>query len=164
MPNHDVTFTLYQESDKAAVLTVFRSNTPEFFAESEEADLVATLDNPDGPHWVMRIHGKVVGYGGFEVGNAYNRVVLTWGMVHRTMHREGLGRLLLAHRTREAALATNGNTRWLVVDTTLQVAPFYEKCGFERVEVWENGYRAGFDMVVLRMPFGSPQMDRLIGR
>ncbi len=163
MPNDNVTFATYTEHDKAAVLAVLRSNTPEFFAEREEEDLVATLDDPDGPHWVLRTSDEVVGYGGFEIGNMYNRVVLTWGMVHRKMHRQGLGRFLLAHRAREAARETGGNTRWLVVDTTPHVAPFYEKCGFDRVEVWEDGYRAGFDMVVLRMPFGSAQMDRLIG-
>jgi len=108
VPNDNVTFATYTEHDKAAVLAVLRSNTPEFFAEREEEDLVATLDDPDGPHWVLRTSDEVVGYGGFEIGNMYNRVVLTWGMVHRKMHRQGLGRFLLAHRAREAR---SGNGR-----------------------------------------------------
>ncbi|MGF1606802.1 MAG: hypothetical protein ACFB22_10730 [Rhodothalassiaceae bacterium] len=57
---------------------------------------------------------------------------------------------------------TAGNTCWLVVDTIPAVAPFYERCGFERVESWPHGYRSGFDMVVLRMAFSSAQMQRLI--
>jgi GNAT superfamily N-acetyltransferase len=157
-----LSLTPYQPEDKAGVLAVFRSNAPDYFAPDEDEDLIATLDGPDGPHWVVREDGEIVGYGGYEVGEMYNRVVLTWGMVRRDRHRAGLGRALLAHRAREAMRETAGGTSWLVVDTPPAVAGFFERCGFERLETWAQGYRAGFDMVVLRMEFGSPAMAALV--
>lgn len=159
----DPVFAPMEAGDTDAVLAVFQSNVPDYFAASEATDLAVTLSDPDGPHWVMRLGDEVVGYGGYEVGETYNRVVLTWGMVRRGRHRQGLGRALLAHRARHARDATAGGTRWLVVDTTPAVAGFYEACGFDRVETWPEGYRAGFDMVVLRMDFGGAAMARLTG-
>jgi ribosomal protein S18 acetylase RimI-like enzyme len=148
-------FRPYDPGDRAAVLAILTSNTPDYFAATEADDLAPTLDTPDGPHWVMQEAGVVVGYGGYEVGEVYNRVVLCWGMVARAHHRRGLGSRLLAHRALAAALAEAGRTRWLVVDTTPAVAGFYERFGFERLEHWPQGYRSGFDMVMLRMDLAA---------
>lgn len=148
------TIRSYQPSDRAAVLAVFKSNVPDFFAAGEERDLMATLDEPDGPSWVVELDGKVIGFGGYEVGELYNRATLTWGMVDRRFHKNGIGRSLLDYRMTHAAGAAP-ETRWLVVDTTPQVAGFFERCGFERVEEWAKGYRSGFDMVVLRADLES---------
>ncbi len=151
-------------ADRAAVLGVFRSNVPRFFAAAEEADLAATLDDPDGPDWVVEADGAVLGYGGFEIGQTYSRVTLCWGMVAAAHHGRGLGRLLLAHRAAEAIRRAPPDTAHLVVDTTPAVAGFYRRHGFETVSHWPRGYRAGFDMVVLRMAFGSPGIAALAAR
>ncbi|MGF1606803.1 MAG: GNAT family N-acetyltransferase [Rhodothalassiaceae bacterium] len=87
-------FTAFSDADRAAVFGLFQLNVPDYFQASEQADLAATLEAPDGPHWVRRRDGEVIGYGGFEIGTAYNRVVLTWGMVRNDLHRQGLGRAL----------------------------------------------------------------------
>jgi GNAT superfamily N-acetyltransferase len=151
----------YAATDRAAVLSVFRSNAPRYFAPDEEAALLQTLDEPDGPHWVLVEGREAVGYGGFEIGETYSRVTLCWGMVRADLHGRGLGRRLLAWRAHEALRLAPPGTAHLVVDTTPAVAGFYLKAGFERVSDWPMGYRAGFDMVVLRMAFGSPAMATL---
>lgn len=152
---------LYRKADRAGVIAIFRSNVPQFFAADEEESLCWTLNKPDGPHWVMEQSGAIIGYGGIEVGETYNRVTLCWGMIAKTHHAKGFGRRLLVFRAREAhRLAPD--TAHLVVDTTPDVAAFYRHCGFEQVEVWPRGYRAGFDMVVLRLAFGSPEFQMLV--
>ena len=153
----------YTEIDREPVLAVFHTNVPGFFAEAEAEGLVKTLDHPDGPHWVVERDGDVVGYGGFEVGHAYNRVTLCWGMIAAPHHGRGLGRRLLIQRAAEAVRQSPPETAHLVVDTTPRVAGFYRRHGFEEVSFWPRGYRAGFDMVVLRLAFGSPAMRALIG-
>jgi GNAT superfamily N-acetyltransferase len=153
-------FRPYEAGDRDAIIGLLLSNVPRFFAAGEEDDLAATLDAPDGPHVVYVEDGRILAYGGFEIGAVYNRVTLAWGMVHAEAQGRGLGRRLLAHRAALAA-ETAPPTDWLAVDTTPAAAGFYERCGFERVEVWPRGYRAGFDMVVLRLRFGSPAFAAL---
>jgi GNAT superfamily N-acetyltransferase len=154
----------YEAADRAGVLAVFRSNAPRFFAPSEEDALAGTLDDPDGPHWVVETTGEIVGYGGFEVGEVYSRATLCWGMISAARRGTGLGRRLLAHRAAAARRAAPTDTARRVVDTTQDVAGFYGRCGFERVSVWPRGYRAGFDLAVLRMAFGSAAMTARAAR
>jgi GNAT superfamily N-acetyltransferase len=150
----------YRKSDRASVIGIFRSNVPQFFTADEEESLCWTLDNPDGPHWVIDHAGALIGYGGFEIGETYNRVTLCWGMIDKAHHGRGFGRLLLAYRAGEAyRLAPD--TADLVVDTTPDVAGFYRHCGFEEVENWPRGYRSGFNMIVLRLSFDSPEFQNL---
>ena len=151
----------YEWADRPAVLAVLRSNVPRYFAADEAEGLTRTLDGPDGPHWVVEADGAVVGYGGFEVSRTYNRVTLCWGMVAAPHHGRGIGHRLLAHRATEARRLAPAGTAHLVVDTTPEAAGFYRRHGFEEVSAWPGGYRAGFDMVVLRLAFGSDAMRAL---
>lgn len=157
----DRRFRSFLPGDIDAVLAVFDSNVPEYFAAGEREDLAASLADPDGPFFVLETGDGIIGFGGFERGESYNRCTLTWGMVHRDHHQRGHGRALLAHRAAAAWEATRGDTRWLTVDTTPPVAPFFEHCGFERVAEWPQGYRAGFDMVELRIALDAGTAARL---
>lgn len=155
-------FRPYAPQDRDAVLAVFRSNVPRYFAAAEERDVEAVLAGALGPHWVGLEDGRVVAYGGFEIGDVYSRVTLVLGMVAADRHGRGLGRRLLVHRAREALRMAPPETVHLVVDTTPEVAGFYRRMGFEEVSSWPRGYRSGFDMVVLRVAFGSRAMAALV--
>lgn len=140
----------YTPSDRDAVIAAFRSNVPTHFASSEESFLEETLAAPDGPLFVVADGPSVIGFGGYEISDFYNRGTLVWGLVHADRHKQGLGRLLLEHRLRHMA-AAHDRPRHAVVDTTPHIAGFYERCGFEIVARWPGGYRTGFDRVDLRM-------------
>ena len=140
----------YSPSDKDSAMQCFRSNVPDFFSSSDEAWFESALDEPDGPSFVLVHEESVIGFGGYEVSDTYNSAVLVFGQVHANWHGKGLGRKLLEHRINH--LKANAQpTRYLVVDTTLKVAPFYVKHGFEIVSHWKEGFRDGADRIDLRL-------------
>jgi ribosomal protein S18 acetylase RimI-like enzyme len=140
----------YRPSDCAGVVEVFRSNVPMHFAASEEPFLERTLHSPDGPLFVVTDSNQIVGFGGYETSDFYNRSTLVWGMVHSAWHHQGLGRKLLVHRLLHMAAAPD-RPRYAAVDTTPHIAGFYVKSGFEVLASWPSGYRSGFDCVDLRL-------------
>jgi GNAT superfamily N-acetyltransferase len=140
----------YEPADRAAALACFRSNVPKYFTAQEEDWFVSALDEPDGPNFVVVCDGQVVGFGGYEVSDTYNHAVLVFGQIHADLHRRGLGSQLLAHRI--AHLRQHARpTKYLIIDTTLQAAPFYVRQGFEIVAHWRQGFRDGVDKVDLRL-------------
>jgi GNAT superfamily N-acetyltransferase len=139
----------YAATDRDAALACFRSNVPAFFSAEDEAWFISALDEPDGPNFVVLSDEQVVGFGGYEVSDTYNHAVLVFGQIHAEWHDKGLGSMLLKHRMDH--LRTHGQpTKYLIIDTTLKVAPFYVKHGFEIVSHWREGFRDGADKVDLR--------------
>jgi GNAT superfamily N-acetyltransferase len=145
-----IRFRRYRPTDLPAVLTVFRSNVPVYFAPQEERWIKQTLAAPDCPLYVLIENDDLIGFGGFEIDEFYNCASLVFGMIHRDHHGRGLGRRLLDYRLSKIAEAKNA-PRYVAVDTTPHVAPFYQHCGFERIAHWPEGYRHGFDRVDLRL-------------
>ncbi|MEC5216998.1 GNAT superfamily N-acetyltransferase [Actimicrobium sp. GrIS 1.19] len=140
----------YASTDRDAALACFRSNVPAFFSAEDEDWFISALDEPDGPNFVVVCDGKVVGFGGYEVSTSYNHAVLVFGQIHAQWHGKGLGTMLLIHRI--AHLKTHAQpTKYLIIDTTLKVAPFYVRHGFEIVSHWREGFRDGADKVDLRL-------------
>jgi GNAT superfamily N-acetyltransferase len=140
----------YAASDRDAALACFRSNVPAFFSAEDEDWFTSALDEPDGPNFVVVCDGQVVGFGGYEVSPSYNHAVLVFGQIHAQWHGNGLGTMLLMHRIDH--LKTHAQpTKYLIIDTTLKVAPFYVRHGFEIVSHWREGFRDGADKVDLRL-------------
>jgi ribosomal-protein-alanine N-acetyltransferase len=146
----DVLIRAYEPGDREAALACFRSNVPAFFSAEDEDWFASALDEPDGPSFVVLADGQLVGFGGYEVSDSYNHAVLVFGQIHADWHSQGLGSRLLQHRIDH--LKQHGPpTRYLIVDTTLKVAPFYVHHGFEIVAHWREGFRDGADKVDLRL-------------
>ena len=94
--------------------------------------------------------GQVVGFGGYEVSSTYNHAVLVFGHIHAQWHGKRLGSLLLQHRI-DHLRAHGQPTKYLIIDTTIQVTPFYIKHGFDIVAHWRAGFRDGVDKIDLRL-------------
>lgn len=140
----------YKVTDRDAALACFRSNVPAFFSAMEEEWFTSALDEPDGPNFVVVSGEQVIGFGGYEVSDTYNHAVLVFGQIHADWHSKGLGSMLLQHRINH--LKQYGKpTKYLIIDTTIKVAPFYVKHGFEIVSHWRQGFRDGADKVDLRL-------------
>ncbi len=140
----------YAEADRAAVLAIFESNLPEYFSLSDHDWLEKTLDEPDGPSFLVTLNGTPAAFGGYELWDDYNKALLFWGMVARDYHGAGLGKLLLFERLLHIATAARPPTRYVTVDTSPMISPFFEHCGFELTSVWPEGYRSGATMHELR--------------
>lgn len=139
----------YAEADRASVLAIFDANVPDFFGADERGWLVDSLDELEGPAFVVALDGEPLAFGGYELWDYYDKALLYWGMAHPRAHGLGLGRWLLLERLARIA-RTTPPTRWVTVDTSPRVAPFFLRHGFETASVWPHGYRAGGTMHVLR--------------
>ena len=118
--------------DREACLGVFGSNvTPGFFAQSERAGFEAFLDQPACRYLVLEHDGRLIGCGGYraEAGNPV--AGLTWGLIHRDLHRQGLGRYLLLYRLKEIGRVPG--IQMVELRTTPGVVPFFEKYAFRVV-------------------------------
>lgn len=160
----DVAVRPYADSDRADVLAIFDANRADYFGAGDRDWLIETLDEPDGPAFVVAIDGRAAAFGGYEVWDHYNKALLYWGMAAPRYHGYGLGRLLLLARLLHVTTHAVPATRYVTVDTSPQVAPFFLRCGFEQTAVWPEGYRSGMTMHELRFDLATISVDALAKR
>ena len=151
----------YAPDDRAAVLAIFDTNLPDYFAPSDRTWLAETLDEPDGPAFLVTVDDVPAAFGGYEIWDDYNKALLFWGMAARRYHGAGLGKLLLFERLLHVATMADPPTRYVTVDTSPMVSPFFEHCGFELTSVWPGGYRSGMTMHELRYDLAGTTPDAL---
>jgi N-acetylglutamate synthase-like GNAT family acetyltransferase len=138
-------FRDYLLADRDGCLDVFDSNVPEFFSESEREGFSHFLDRLPGRYGVIvDATGRIVGCGGIADSRSDpNGIDLTWGMVHGSLHRKGIGRLLTRERLAWAEQIPTINVVYL--NTSHITEGFYETFGFRTVQRIPNGYRDGLD-------------------
>ncbi|MCC6538794.1 MAG: GNAT family N-acetyltransferase [Bryobacterales bacterium] len=138
---------LYQPTDREACFAMFDSNLPEYFAPAERDQLGVFLDNlPRGEYYVAEHEGAVIGSGGISLQDDGRPPRLSWGMVHRAWHKNGVGRLLLLYRLRQLS-RLEPNAEFVAMNTTPIAQGFFEKLGFRATEVIPDGYGPGLDRV-----------------
>src|SRR5690606_42033044 len=96
-----VTIRSCQKEDTAAVMKLFRLNTPEYFSEDEEEDLKHYLEGEIEAYYVMEINSLVVGSGGINFSNDRTIGIISWDIIHPHFQNKRLGRLLLAYRLKK---------------------------------------------------------------
>ena len=94
------------------------------------------LDALSCPYFVMEHDGAIVACGGYQLEVEEKQARLVWGMVGPQWRKMGLGRLLLMYRLREIG-KVNGIER-VVMETSPEAAPFFEKQGFKVIQVLED--------------------------
>jgi len=139
------TFREYTSSDHKGCLDVFTSNIPEFFSESEREDFLDFLSRLPGRYGVVVDEaGRIVACGG--VANSRtdpNGADLTWGMVERSLHNRGIGRVLTVGRLEWIRQMPDISVAYL--NTSHLTEEFYKKLGFVTTKYIPNGYRPGLD-------------------
>ena len=146
-------FRPYTPADAPACLELFDSNCPLYFHSSERADYQQFLQDPAdrGDYWVMDLEGEVVGCGGVWV-SPENQGGLSWGMVRRGLHGQGLGTRLTVFRLER--LRARPEVRQIRVDTSQHTEAFYARQGFVVVGRTENGFAPGLDEVKMVLELG----------
>jgi predicted GNAT family N-acyltransferase len=142
----------FDTRDRESCLTLFDSNTPQFFAPHERAEFEAYLIDPEerGPnaeYLVLEADGSIVACGGYYVEDGM--AGLAWGLVGHDRHRQGFGTRLLLERLRR--IAANPKADAVILDTTPFSSGFFERFGFEAFKVTPDGYDAGLDRVDMRL-------------
>ena len=134
----------YEKSDFAAVISLFRLNTPLYFSSEEEEDLIYFLENEREQYYVVSINKEIVGCGGYNLSEDKSTGIICWDIVHPNFQSKSIGRNLLNYRTTQ--IKNTKNIRKITVRTSQMVYPFYEKHGFTIVEIVKDYWSKGFDL------------------
>ncbi len=144
----------YLATDKPDCLEAFKSNMPEFFAPAELPDFESWLDQQAAPaatdesksreqYFVAELNGRAVGCGGYYIDLDTNKAIMTWGMIHRSLHRQGIGRQLFQYRI--ALIKSISPDSTIVLDTSQHAYPFFQKLGFVITKITRDFYAKGID-------------------
>ncbi|MEL1243711.1 GNAT family N-acetyltransferase [Flavobacterium sp. DGU11] len=137
-----MTIRSYSPSDDPALFELLRLNTPKYFAESEEADLVDYLANHIDHYYIVEIDGAIMGCGGFNIAADGSKGVLSWDIIHPDAQGKGVGSALVKFRIakmQEMGIAIG-------IRTSQHAYKFYEKMGFRLKEVVKDYWAEGFDL------------------
>jgi predicted GNAT family N-acyltransferase len=152
----------YCKDDHFACIEIFKSNTPKFFAENELNDFEFWLNGKDQNvlayqntqeeyFYVLEHDGSVKACGGMYLPKNEQRINLVWGMVHSSMHLQGIGACLMQCRLDLANVLFPRIP--ITIDTTQHSSGFFEKFNFETVKTTEDFYANGLhriDMVKIK--------------
>lgn len=141
----DIQIRAYRQTDKPALLDLFRLNVPESFAAEEENDLLYYLENEIEQYFVAETEGLIVAAGGINFFQAGQEARMSWDMVHPGWQGRGVGTALLQHRLRLVS-----QLPIIIVRTSQQAYQFYEKNGFRLLSVQKDYWAAGFDLYLMQ--------------
>jgi ribosomal protein S18 acetylase RimI-like enzyme len=151
-------FRPYTTPDYEACLHIFDSNVPLFFAPEERTEFAEFLAQPLGSYFVLTDEaGKVVACGGY--GDIRGVGVLTWGMVRRDLHKQGLGRLLIRERIEHLKRSRPDITE-IRMNTSQHSVNFFEREGFRATRITLNGFAPGLHEYHLRLEIGARSIEK----
>lgn len=147
--NIKTTIIPYHTEYKEKVIDLLRMNSPKYFALEEEADFSKYLDNKVEDYYILLINDKVVACGGVNYNHENTSAHISWDMVDPNYHGKGLGKILLKHRLKR--IQSFPSVLTIRVRTSQLAYPFYEKMGFELIEVQKDYWAKGFDLYSMRL-------------
>ncbi|HTO17301.1 MAG TPA: GNAT family N-acetyltransferase [Edaphocola sp.] len=139
-----ITIRAYEIADKDAVISLIKWNTPRFFAQEEEIDFREYLENKRELYYVLLYNEKIVGCGGINFENKKTIGKISWDIFHPDYQGKALGTRLLEYRIN--TLNSIDSIRKIIVRTSQFAYKFYEKKGFEILEVIKDYWTDGFDL------------------
>lgn len=144
----------YHAADRPYCIAIFNSNCPGYFDPSELKGLERWLNgmdkneisysNAEAAHfYVIEHESKVIACGGFYIAKETQRANMVWGMVHNELHLKGLGKELLLYRLEQIQELYPQSE--VILDTSQHTFRFFEKLGFEVVNIVKEGYGKDLD-------------------
>lgn len=140
-----MTIIPYSPIFKAQCLALFDSNQGKFFDASERADFEKFLESATDrcPYFVMAEGDQALGCGGYALIG--EQASLCWGMVERSLHKNGLGTLLLTHRLQ--LIESKHGKLPVHMETSQHTQDFYKRFGFTVQDVIPDSFGPGLDEV-----------------
>lgn len=142
--NESIIIREYLPTDKDAIMSLIKLNTPDFFAEEEANDLSKYLDEEIEQYYVLLVDGEIVGCGGINFVENGTIGKISWDMIHPAFQGKSLGTKLLKHRIE--VLESISSVEKITVRTSQVAYRFYEKQGFVLNDIKKNYWAEGFDM------------------
>lgn len=148
---------LYSEEYKQALIDIFKSNMPLYFADVELPLFEQFLDRDatkKGLYTILFYNDKPVACGGIALNQPtlYTKephVIMTWGMVNNNNHKKGFGKTLLLHRIEQAKQLYPGIK--IALGTTQYTYLFFEKYGFKTVFFEKDHWAPGLDLYQMEL-------------
>lgn len=134
----------YNQSDAGSILALFRLNTPKFFSQSEEQDLIEYLGYHIDHYYVVEDKQRIIGCGGINFSEDMTSVRISWDIIHPDYQGKGVGSLLVRHRLEK--IKEYPRIKTIIVRTSQVAYRFYEKQGFILKEVVKDYWAKGFDL------------------
>ena len=138
----------YSTSDYDQCVNIFKSNIPEYFAKVELSDfqdyiknISKTKDGWTDSFYILKRDKKIVGCAGLGLNKSKKIATLSWGMVDKNYHRNGIGTQLTNYRLN--LLQSYKLDLKIRLDTSQHSYLFYEKFGFKIEDIEKDGYEKG---------------------
>jgi [ribosomal protein S18]-alanine N-acetyltransferase len=137
-------FTSYSPLDFEDCMAIYASVGGAYFIPENRGEFSGFLGRGDKRYFVGRIDRLAVACGGFYLKQP-DLAVLTWGIVHQAYQQRGLGRELLLYRL-QAVMEAGA----IEIHTSQLTEGFYQRFGFNRTLLIENGFGEGIHEVHMR--------------
>jgi ribosomal protein S18 acetylase RimI-like enzyme len=134
----------YKDCDKSSVIALLRLNTPAYFSQLEESDLIYYLDYEVDRYFVLELDNSIVGCGGINFSADRTFATLSWDIVHPNHQGKSLGSMLLNYRLEN--IAKDPRVKDIKVRTSQLVYKFYEKNGSKLIKIVKDYWAEGFDL------------------
>ena len=139
----------YQPKDNKQLIDLLRSNSPQYFAPSEESDFMEYLGNEAKHYFVVEENGGIIGCGGINYFADQAIARISWDIIHPDFQGKGIGKELTLFRINE--IKKNAAIKTIVVRTTQLSFEFYQKMGFELEKKEKDFWAKGFDLYQMKM-------------
>jgi predicted GNAT family N-acyltransferase len=144
----------YLAEDRIACIQIFKSNSPQYFDNSELTDFELWLNGQDQKilayrnskveqYFVIEEENKVVGCGGYYIITDTLIANMAWGMIDHSWHKQGLGHQLFKFRIDEIKKAHPNHS--ISLNTSQHTFPFFERFGFKVTKITKDGFANGMD-------------------
>lgn len=139
---------LYKPHHKTSVVKLLRANTPEYFAPSEEVELKDYLENKREDYFVVEEQAEIIGAGGINYFPVDKTARISWDMIHPEHHGKSIGTALTQYKI--DLLVKNPTIDIIIVRTSQLANEFYEKMGFELINIQQDFWANGLHLYEMR--------------
>ena len=123
---------------------IIESNTPKYILPIEHLAFKNYLLKKNKTYFVLFSGFTLVACGGYGINDSQTKAGLSWGLVHRKHHCQGIGSYLL--RFRIDNIKKKYPSVNIHLDTSQHTYKFFERFGFKIRKISKNGYGEGLDM------------------
>ncbi len=138
----------YTQEYKEAVIALLDQNIPDYFAAEEKEDLIRYLENEIEEYFLVEFDRKIIGAGGINFLNNKTQGRISWDIIHPNYQGKGVGSTLLKYRIQ--ILEKYKGITEIIVRTSQLAYMFYEKNGFDLLEIKKEYWAKGFDLYLMQ--------------
>ena len=140
----------YTTDDLPACMAIFDSNVPVYFTVEEKAGFTDWLGKNDrGPYYVLTVGDIILACGGIYCEENESAAGLAWGMVDRSEHGKGYGRVLTDFRIKK--MLEHYPSCDYKIETSQHTSEFYAQFGFQTTLIEKDGFSKGIDKVIMKI-------------